>query len=55
MKFGDKFRTYYSKEKDGEKVLVRNGFQYIAKDDSHGGFWMENSGKLTPLNERCLS
>jgi hypothetical protein len=55
VKVGNKFRTYSSKERDGDKVLVKNGVQYIAKDDAHGGFSMENSGKLTPLNERCLS
>ena len=55
IKVGNKFRVYYSKERGGDRVLARNGFRFIAKDDAHGGFSMENSGKLTPLIERCLS
>ena len=55
MKVGNKFRTYSSKQKGGDKLLAKNGFRYIAKEDGNGGFSIESSGNLTSLNEKCLS
>ena len=55
MKVGNGFQIFSNEQKDGDKINVRDGFQYIPKDDGQGGFSMENSGVRMPPMEKCLS
>ena len=55
VKVGNKFQIFSTEQKDGDKLSVRDGFQFIPKDDGQGGFSMENSGVRMPPLEKCLS
>ena len=55
VKIGNKLRIFSNEQRDGDKMQVRDGFQYIPKDDGKGGFSMENSGVRMPPLEKCLS